>query len=191
MKEKDLMIKLINIGKIIIGLLGVILIVLIIGVSKMYSNNKVDTNSNNTQESETEYNTNYDVSMFKEIEAEDLKDETKGKLRVVYIGRETCGWCAAFLPNLWIAQEDYKFETLYIDIAKIIDFSNGNIIDQEEYDTLSSLTGKEYENYMKENLGATPMILIMKDNKIVGAQTGYSEYENFETILNNAGIKNN
>lgn len=191
MKEKDLMIKLINIGKIIIGLLGVILIVLIIGVSKMYSNNKVDTNSNNTQESETEYNTNYDVSMFKEIEAEDLKDETKGKLRVVYIGRETCGWCAAFLPNLWTAQEDYKFETLYIDIAKIIDFSNGNIIDQDEYNTLSSLTGKEYENYMKENLGATPMILIMKDNKIVGAQTGYSEYENFETILNNAGIKNN
>lgn len=189
MKEKDLMIKLINIGKVIIGLLAVILVVLIVGVSKIYSNNKVDTSNNSTQESESEYNTNYDVSMFKKINASDLKDETKGKLRVVYIGRETCGWCAAFLPNLWTAQEDYEFETLYIDIAEIIDFSNGNIINQDEYDNLASLTGKDYENYMEENLGATPMILIMKDNKIVGAQTGYSEYKNFETILNNAGIK--
>ena len=32
------------------------------------------------------------------------------------------------------------------------------------------------------------MILIMKDNKIISAQTGYSEYDAFEKILNDAGI---
>lgn len=189
MKEKDMMIKLINIGKIIIGILLAILIVLIIGVSKMYGTNKVDTTNTNTQE--TEYNTNYDVSMFKEIEAKDLKKETKGKLSVVYIGRETCGWCAAFLPNLWQAQDELDFKTLYIDLAKIIDFTSETFdtLDQEAFDILSELTGKGYESYMQENLGATPMILIMKDNKIVGAQTGYSEYDAFKTILTDAGIK--
>lgn len=189
MKEKDLTLKLINIGKVIVGLLLCILIVLIIGVSKMYSTAKIDTNTNSIQESE--YNTDYDVSMFKEISAKDLKKQTKGKLQVVYIGRETCGWCAAFLPNLWQAQDELDFKTLYIDLAKIIDFTSETFdtLDQEAFDILSELTGKGYESYMQENLGATPMILIMKDNKIVGAQTGYSEYDSFKTILTDAGIK--
>ena len=104
-------------------------------------------------------------------------------MQVIYIGRETCSWCAAFLPNLWDAQEKFGYKTLYIDIAKIIDFSNGSILNQGDYDILASLTGEEYEGYMDENLGATPMVLIMKDNKIVGAQTGYSEYETFETAV--------
>ena len=83
-----------------------------------------------------------------------------------------------------------KNKTLYIDIAKIIDFTSQNfdILDQDAFDTLSNLTGEGYESYMDDNFGATPMILIMKDNKIVGGQTGYSEYENFESMLNKAGI---
>lgn len=190
MKEKDLLEKIIKGEKIIVLLLCAILLVLIIGVSKMYSNTKVDT-SNGTQNETTEYNTDYDVSMFEEIEAKDLKKKTKGELSVVYIGRESCGWCAAFLPNLWQAQEDYEFKTLYIDIAKIIDFASENydILDQDAFDTLSALSGEGFENYMEQNFGATPMILVMKDNKIIKAQTGYGEYEAFETLLTDAGIK--
>ena len=60
---------------------------------------------------------------------------------------------------------------------------------QDEYDLLTSLTGDGYETYMEENLGATPMILIMKDNKIINAQTGYTEYETFKSFLNESGIK--
>ena len=187
MKEKDLLLKLVKINKLIMILLIVIVILLTMGVSKMYynSNSKdIETNS-----SESEYNTDYDVSMFEEIKAKDVKSKTKNKLQIVYIGRETCGWCAAFLPNLWDAQDEFDFTTLYIDIAKIIDFSAGSIIDQDSYDILNDLTGDGYEDYMEENFGATPMILIIKDNKIVGAQTGYSEYDTFKTVLENAGIK--
>ena len=77
MKEKDLLEKIIKGEKIIVLLLCAILLVLIIGVSKMYSNTKVDT-SNGTQNETIEYNTDYDVSMFEEIEAKDLKKKTKG-----------------------------------------------------------------------------------------------------------------
>lgn len=187
MKEKDLLAKIVNLGKIIIVLLSLILIVLVVGVSKMYSNDSTTDTSTSTEN--TEYNKNYDVSMFNEIKANDIKKETKGELRVIYVGRESCGWCAAFLPSLWTAQDDYKFTTLYIDIAKIINFSDGSILDQKAFDTLNNLTGEDYEGYMEENLGATPMILLVKDNKIVSAQTGYTEYSDFETFLNNAGIK--
>lgn len=184
MKENELLLKLVKINKLIMILLIAILILLTMGVSKMYVSK--DTN---TSTEESEYNTNYDVSMFDEIKAKDVKSKTKNKLQVVYIGRETCGWCAAFLPNLWDAQEEFDFTTLYIDIAKIIDFSNGEVLDQDSFDILNSLTGEGYEDYMSENLGATPMILIIKDNKIVGAHTGYSEYDAFKSVLNDAGIK--
>lgn len=187
MKENELLVKLVNLSKIIIGLLIIVIVILIVGVSKMYSND--ETTSVNTQSAESDYNTEYDVSMFKEISAKDLKNETKKNLSVVYIGRESCGWCAAFLPNLWDAQEKYKYETLYIDIAKIIDFSSGNVLNQDAFDILSKLTGEGYDGYMEENFGATPMVLIMKDNKIIKAQTGYTEYEAFETMLTEAGIK--
>lgn len=182
MKDKDILVKLYKLCQIIIALLITILLVLIIGVSKLYSNNKTE------ESNDTEYNTKYDVSMFKEISASDIENETKDKLSIVYVGRETCGWCAAFLPNLWQAQEEYGYVTLYIDIAKIIDFENNGVIDQNSYDIMMNLTGDNYDDYMNKNFGATPMILIMKDNKIIGAQTGYSEYADFEKVLNDAGI---
>lgn len=182
--EKEVLNKIYKLGKYILLMLFLILIVLVIGVSKMYTSS---TNSTNTEESD--YNTNYDVSMFKEITASDIKKETKNKLSVVYIGRSTCSWCSAFLPNLWDAQEKYGYTTLYIDIAKIIDFDNGGILDQKAYDLMTTLTGDGYEDYVSKNFGSTPMILIIKDSKIIGAQTGYSEYDEFEKVLNNAGIK--
>jgi len=186
MKDNELLLKLVKTNKIIMILLIVIVILLTMGVSKMYYNQDANTE---TGTSESEYNTEYDVSMFEEIEAKDIKSKTKKDTKVVYIGRETCGWCAAFLPNLWDAQDEFGFTTLYIDIAKIIDFTNGGVIDQSAYDILNALTGEGFEDYMSENLGATPMILIIEDNKIIGAHTGYSEYEAFKTVLNDAGIK--
>jgi len=185
MKENELLLKLVKINKLIMILLIAILILLTMGVSKMY----VSKDANTSASEESEYNTEYDVSMFDEITAKDVKSKTKNKLQVVYIGRETCGWCAAFLPNIWDAQKEFDFTTLYIDIAKIIDFSDGSVIDQNSFDILNALTGEGYEEYMSENFGATPMILIIKDNKIVGAHTGYSEYDVFKTALNDAGIK--
>ena len=185
MKENEIILnKIYKLLKLIVILFSATLIVLSIGVSSYINNNKKSETT-----TESEYNTDYDVSMFKEIKASELKKNTND-LSVVYIGRSTCSWCAAFLTRLWEAQEEYGYKTLYIDIAKIMDFTNnGEILDQKAYNIMINLTGKNYETYVKDNFGATPMILIMKNNKIVGAQTGYSEYEEFKKILNDAGIK--
>ena len=51
------------------------------------------------------------------------------------------------------------------------------------------LTGEDYKGYMEENFGATPMILIMKDNKIISAQTGYGEYAAFGYAIDDESKK--
>ena len=74
-----------------------------------------------------------------------------------------------------------------IDIAKIIDFNTNSIKDQDAYDIMMELNGEDYEGYMSENFGATPMILVVENGEIISAQTGYSEYDYFEKILEQAG----
>ena len=188
MENKEYYEKMYNLMKVMVGLLIAILGIVVIGVALLSSNNGAFGDTTNTNTSETE-NTEYDVSMFKEIKASDIKTETKGKLSVIYVGRSTCGWCVKFLPSLVKAQEEFGYKTLYIDIAKIIDFANSVISDEDAYETMVNLTGDEYDGYMKENFGSTPMVLIVKDGKIVGAQTGYSEYETFKNVLKDVGIK--
>ena len=63
------------------------------------------------------------------------------------------------------------------------------LLDEDAYNTMMALTGDEYSGYMSENFGATPMVLIIEKGKIIGAQTGYSEYETFEKVLTDAGFK--
>ncbi|MBQ3021339.1 MAG: thioredoxin family protein [Bacilli bacterium] len=184
--EKTMLEKIFKMNRLIMILLIAILIVLTLGVSKMYTTDEKEVTNTNTN---SEYNTNYDVSSFKEITADELKKTVKKGTHVLYIGRETCGWCAAFLPALWEAEEEYKYQTLYIDIAKIIDFEKNVISDEEAYNTMIGLTGEGYETYVEENFGATPMVLVFKDGKIIAATTGYTEYSTFKTFLNDAGIK--
>jgi len=69
-----------------------------------------------------------------------------------------------------------------------IDFSKNEIIDETALNTMTSLSGKGYEEYMKEYFGSTPMVLIMKDNKIINAHTGYTEYDSFKTIFDDIDL---
>lgn len=132
----------------------------------------------------------YDVSDFKEITAADIASFDKNEFNVIYIGRSTCGFCVQMIPILKQAQKDYGYTTKYIDIAKIIDFSTSPavITDEEAFNTLSGLkTAKDQEGVMAE-FGSTPMMLIMKNNKIVASQVGYSDYETFAKVLEKGGL---
>ena len=198
MKDKDIenlnksLNKISNLLKIIIGILIVIMVVVVAGTNKIYDDRNASTYSDSSSEtnSESENETEeYDVSMFDEIKASDITSKTKKSKQVIYVGRSTCSWCIKFLPNLQKSQKEYGYKTLYIDIAKIIDFSANSIIDQTAYNTMISLTGDDYKDYMDENFGSTPMVLIVEKGKIIGAQTGYSEYDDFVKVLEDAGYK--
>lgn len=164
-------------------LLGILIFLNLLVVGSL--NNK-DTSKNDV---DSEVNTEYDVSDFTEITYKDINEFKKNEIYVIYIGRETCGWCLEMLPNIKKASSEYNFKTYYIDIAKIIDFSTNAIIDNEAYEALVNLETNEEQKGIMDEFGSTPMILIMKNNKIIGSQVGYAEYDAYASVLERAGLK--
>lgn len=149
-----------------------------------------DTKSNtSSDETTTTESTEYDVSTFNEISAADISNFKKNTTYVVYIGRLGCSWCIKMLPNIKQAQEEYGYTTQYIDISKIIDYSTETIIDQDAYDIMTSLesASDDVEAVSKE-FGATPMMLVIKNGKVIANQVGYSDYATYATFLESAGI---
>ena len=189
-KKKDdskKFIKMIFIGNVLI--LVVLIINTIFLAVNMFSSNSFNA-PGNIDNSHNEELGEYDVSKLKEVSASELIKKTKGANTVVYIGRSSCSWCVKFMPVVNDAIAKYSLKPLYIDIAKIIDYSGGGVSDQASFDIIYNLDAASgLENYMQENFGATPMVLIIKDGKIIDAHTGYSEAESFNSFLEKNGFK--
>lgn len=177
----------VNVLLVLVSILIVISLI-ILGNNSYSSNNRNSSSGDTASTSETE-NSSYDVSSFKEITPSEIAGFKKKETYVVYIGRSGCSWCSKMLPNLKQAQEEYKYTTQYIDLAKIIDFNTGSILDNNAYTILANLDTVESEKDVMNELGSTPMMLIIRDKKIIGSYVGYSDYETFAKVLEDNGLK--
>lgn len=139
---------------------------------------------NNNDSNVVNENIEYDVSEFTEINY----DEFMGKFQsneqsLIYIGRSTCIHCANFLPVLKKAQSDYNYETFYLDLSKISDKEATEI--------------KKLDKFFNENFGVTPMVIIVKNNKLVSNDSkengwiGESDYDDFSSYLESLGYNKN
>lgn len=166
---------------IIIALLLVNIVVNVRGVTTYsYGSTQHGSSENNDSEEIPEY----DVSKYEAIDYAGLKKVMKDKkTSVVYIGRESCGYCSMFIPIMNQAQEEYNFTTYYFDITQVFNYSTNSIVDQKAYDDLS-----EYNDFFKENFLATPMVVVFKDGKYVGGTMGYQDYETYSAFLEKNGI---
>ena len=140
-----------------------------------YSTEKGNEQNNNGQVAQ-----DYDVSMFTEINADELVNLYNGEEKsLIYIGRPTCGYCVAFLPSLQQAQEEFGYTTYYYDIDKITD---------EAYDAITGLN-----DFMANNFGYTPMVIVVQNGQILSADesgegwVGYAEYDAFKSWLQGLG----
>ena len=131
----------------------------------------------------------YDVSMFKEIKPNEIKDLSKNKKVAIMITRSTCGYCALFAPILAQIQNDYDIEIKYIDILKVIDYNTGEILDEDANNILLNLDTNTKGSEIMKSYGSTPLFLIIKDNKVINGQVGYSEYSTVETLIKEEGYK--
>lgn len=166
---------------VVIGMVAVAIIIGIINTANISSISSGNTTNNNNTE---ETNTEYDVSMFNEVDFTGLKNLlTADGTHVIYIGRATCGYCVEFLPTMQQAQSDYGFTTDYFDISTVIDFANNSILDQTAYDYIVGLN-----DFMKENFGSTPMVIIYKDGKYKNGTVGYTDYATYAKFLTDNGI---
>lgn len=156
------------------------------------NDNKTFSDNNSTTQTEQEETSSYDTSKFSEIVAADIKELSNGKTIVVWIGRQGCGWCSYFAPVMEEAASSVGFTPYYIDLGKIVDFSlaQPTITDGTAWDTLTGLSGSgSWATFASKNMGGTPLTLVIKNNKVVGGQNGYSDAETLKTALKAAGIK--
>ena len=96
-EELSLEDRVMNIEKKVTAVLWLVVITMIVAILSLIfviSDDSSKAKSNEgTETTETETNSEYDVSKFKEVKAQDLKKESKDKTILVYIGRSTCGYC--------------------------------------------------------------------------------------------------
>ena len=119
----------------------------------------------------------------------DLKKLSKGKTILVYIGRSTCGYCVQFVPVLKEVQEKHSYKTYYIDIAKILDYTGGSgALDNEANNIMSKFAANEANKNVMDDWGATPMTLVIKDNKIVDALVGAADAATLEDLVKRNGL---
>lgn len=155
--------------------LVVIAVILLVGVIGIFAGIE---NMNGTPAKQDEKQVQeYDASMFKQVTPDEFVEAFKGsETQVIYIGRPTCSYCAAFLPTLQQAQKDYNYTTLYLNI------------DEVDSSEISKITG--LDEWLNTYYGTTPLVIVVKDGKIQGeGWVGYAEYDTFAAYLENLGFK--
>lgn len=162
---------------ILVGIIIILLGIVLISAKKV---GKEDTNTPPSSSS-------YDLSAFNLIQAEDINDFSKDKIYVVMIGRKTCNFSKQILPILKEAGENYDFQTNYISLEDIVD-ENGNIKDRNAFTLLKQLDTEEDEHIM-DNFGYTPMLLFIKNKKIIKSYLGFIEYDKLSELLDGLKIK--
>lgn len=120
----------------------------------------------------------YDVSLFKEIDSSEfVKLFNDSKLSVVYMGREDCTYCVQFAPLLKQTVEEYDYTLHYIDINKV------------PYGSEEARLIQELDPFLEESFGTTPLLVFIKDGKILDELVGGTDYESLEILLENHKIK--
>lgn len=155
--------------------LVVIAVILLVGVIGIFAGVE-NMNGTSTKQDEEQVQ-EYDASMFKQVTPDEFVEAFKGsETQVIYIGRPTCSYCAAFLPTLQQAQKDYNYTTLYLNI------------DEVDSSEISKIT--ELDEWLNTYYGTTPLVIVVKDGKIQGeGWVGYAEYDTFTAYLENLGFK--
>lgn len=185
--------KKVNITLVLMVILIIIGIALIFGVFGEESKKSYTSDNTNTQDSgESVDSASYSTDDFKEILASEISSESKNETIVIMIGRQGCGYCAAYAPVIAEVAKDFNITVRYIDLAKIIDFSAYPytiISDSTSYNTIASLSGSgEWKDFAEEGLSGTPLTLIVKNNKVVGGIQGSAYAEDVEEAFTNAGL---
>ena len=163
-------------NKILICLYALIIILIVNTAILLVKTNFKSTDNNEVEEQES---TEYDVSMFTKVTAENLKEAIETEdVKIVYVGRSTCGYCVKFLPVLQKARTEYNYETLYLDIT--------TVTTTEQQDKILELDNEE--GFLSENFGGTPMVLMVQDGKIIDTWMGYAEYSTYTAWLEKNGF---
>lgn len=154
---------------------------------------QINVNNSSSNDKKVEENSSlgsYDTSKFNKIKAQQLAELSANKKIIVWIGRSGCSHCADYAPR--IAEFGTKLnETIYyIDLTTIFDTSSYQVTvaDEEAYNIMINFPTDEENKDIMTKFGATPMTLIIENNKIVGSYTGAIPDTEIATNLQQEGF---
>ncbi len=151
-----------------------------------------EESGNEELEDEEDMKKGYDTNAFVKVYPSSLENLSKYNTIVVWIGRQTCGYCAKYAPVLETIKNEYNIPIYYIDLATMINFdaSQPYITNQYQFDIIGNIPGEgEWDGFADENIGATPLTLIMRDGKVIGGVSGYVDNAELDTVFNVAGVR--
>lgn len=178
---------------IVVGLLNALLI----------TNRTINNDNSDVTSGEVSSEEGYSTDNFDKIKGTDIEAESKGKTIVVLMARQSCGYCVKFAPILEKVQNAYGFKTKYIDLTDIIDLTTGSIIDEDSKDALFNLKADKScttdakdsdgdkiscADFMENEFGATPLTLVIKDNKLIYALAGYVDETTLKSKFDELGL---
>ena len=124
-----------------------------------------------------------DTSMFNVIdtkEALDLFSLEDNKAKLLMIGRNDCSACISFEPILKIAIANYHFNVNYLELS-LIDNSDKKDELLRKLDYEYTLDGNT-DNF-SSFLGVTPMIIVIKNGRMVYGTIGTLNQEELKSII--------
>ncbi len=150
-------------------------------------------------EEEEDYDTSiedeaYSTESFIRILPSEIASLSKGKTIVVWVGRQSCSYCAMYAPVISDVGKDNNIPVYYVDLEDLINFDSQYpyISDERNYNILEGLDGIEgWETFAKDNMGGTPLTLIIKDNKVIGGLSGYTEEDGVINEFKRTGLIEN
>lgn len=163
-----------------------ILFLLIVG---LYFKDATSTTKNNVTE-QTEYE-KATAKMTRTTGDEAVKLFDKKDTSIIYIGRSTCGVCNSLVPVLAELQDELDFKSYHIEFdTESYKTDLAKLADKLDYKTQVKTTinnekvelNDEIGNLMMD-YGFTPIIVIIKDGKMVDGFIGYKDKASMKTIL--------
>ena len=97
----------------------------------------------------------------------------------IVIGQESCGYCMMVKPVLLSIADKYNVKINYLNMTELNNLENSDEV-LTEFNT--SLT------YLSEEEWGTPLMLVVKDNEVVGHYNGYGSEDSYVKFLKEQGI---
>lgn len=166
----------------------VCIIIFLLGILFIGTKNKSQKQNNTTTTNKSEVNEYYDISEFDSIIGSDVNSFENDKIYVVLIGRKSCSFSKQIIDVFKELQGELKFKVQYLDLDKMIN-SDGKVIDSNSYTALKQLDKASDQTDVLNDLGKTPMTLIIKNKKIISSYLGYANKETMKDILKKARLK--
>lgn len=176
---QQLDVKLRNLTFIVI--LGFVLIALLIIGLYFKDGGSKTSNGGSSGSSDTSFK--YDVSRMKQVtgdEAAKLFDE-KGT-HILYIGRSTCSVCVNLVPELNTVMSDMTLTINYLPLTQTFRTDFKNLFDKLDIETTVNNNKGTYGELLEE-YGYTPVVVVIKDGKMVDGFVGYREASKIEELF--------